>query len=261
MFISCWLWRVLHWCACLLFLPLAPSVCLPLSPSITHSARHPVAVSLFISPTVTNLHHLPVSNFPFSPPFRYLLAVALCLLLFFILHPHSPSLWRSPLFLSPSVSVLCLAYFRHHPPPSCFLLCVCCLFRLALLRSQRINPYTCQRVVEATLQLLFRPSGGTANLHIHECTHPHKHAFPRIWHVTGSAILNYFIVCSIRCFYPVHEQIWMHFMACLKWCYDRYPNISLQRRPSSVGLPTSGFHCVSLVCQKIWLPAETERHL
>ena len=80
---------------------------LPLSVSPTlsshHSPRLPVAVSLFISPSVTNLHHLPVSNFPFSPPFRYSLAVALCLFPF----SYIPTVFlrRAPLFLSPSVSV------------------------------------------------------------------------------------------------------------------------------------------------------------
>ena len=105
MFISCWMWRALHWCAYLLFLPLA-LFCLPLPLSLSshHSPRLPVAVSLFISPSVTNLHHLPVSNFPFSPPRLYSLAVALCLRLFFFPSVPTVSRWHSPLFLPP----LCL---------------------------------------------------------------------------------------------------------------------------------------------------------
>ena len=105
MFISCWMWRALHWCAYLLFLPLA-LFCLPLPLSLSshHSPRLPVAVSLFISPSVTNLHHLPVSNFPFSPPRLYSLAVALCLRLFFFPCVPTVSRWHSPLFLPP----LCL---------------------------------------------------------------------------------------------------------------------------------------------------------
>lgn len=111
---------------------LSSSSCLPHH----HSLRLPVAFSLFISPFATNLHHLPISNFPLSPPSLYSLADTLCLSLSFLISPLSPS-WRTPLFLClpPPPLLLCLAYFRHHPPPSCFLLCVCCLCRLTLLHQ------------------------------------------------------------------------------------------------------------------------------
>lgn len=204
MFISCWKWRVLHCWAYLLFLPLAPSVSLPLS--FHHSALLPVAVSLFISPSVTYLHHLHVSNFPFSPPFCYSLAVVSC----FLLYSYIATLF--PLTLPSLPLPLCLCTLSGLLPsspatPPCFLLCVCCLFRLALLHSEGINPYTCQRVVEATRQSLFRPSGGTAictytNAHNHTL-----HVFSWISHVTGSTSLRYFIVCLILCFYPVCEQM------------------------------------------------------
>lgn len=112
--------------------------------------------SLFIFLSVANLHHLTVSNFLFFPPLLYSLAVTVVFFLFFIL--NTSLLSASDAFLSSprrSLSpLLCLAYFRHRPPLSCFLLCVCCLFRLTLFSSKGMNPYTCQSAVEDTVHLL-----------------------------------------------------------------------------------------------------------
>lgn len=125
---------------------LSPHLCFLLSFSSTSW------FSLFIFPSVANLHHLTVSNFIFFLPFSI---HSLSLLSFFFLNTSllSPSdaFLSSPRSLSP---LLCLAYFRHRPPLSCFLLCVCCLFRLTLFSSKGMNPYTCQSAVEDTVHLL-----------------------------------------------------------------------------------------------------------
>lgn len=91
--------------------------------------------------------------FSFSPPFLYSLPVTV----FFFSNTSllSPS---DAFFSSSLLLLLCLAYFRHHPPLSCFLLCVCCLFRLTLCSSKGMNPYTCQSVVEDAVHLLL-PQG------------------------------------------------------------------------------------------------------
>lgn len=108
--------------------------------------------SLFIFLSVANLHHLTVSNFFFFLPFSI---HSLSLLSFFLntslLSPSDAFLSSPRRSLSP---LLCLAYFRHRPPLSCFLLCVCCLFRLTLFSSKGMNPYTCQSAVEDTVHLL-----------------------------------------------------------------------------------------------------------
>lgn len=112
--------------------------------------------SLFIFLSVANLHHLTVSNFLFFPPLLYSLAVTV--VFFFFIFLNTSLLSPSDAFLSSprrSLSpLLCLAYFRHRPPLSCFLLCVCCLFRLTLFSSKGMNPYTCQSAVEDTVHLL-----------------------------------------------------------------------------------------------------------
>lgn len=111
--------------------------------------------SLFIFLSVANLHHLTVSNFLFFLPFSI---HSLSLLSFFFFFLNTSLLSPSDAFLSsPRCSLsplLCLAYFRHRPPLSCFLLCVCCLFRLTLFSSKGMNPYTCQSAVEDTVHLL-----------------------------------------------------------------------------------------------------------
>lgn len=111
--------------------------------------------SLFIFLSVANLHHLTVSNFLFFLPF---FIHSLSLLSFFFFFLNTSLLSPSDAFLSSprrSLSpLLCLAYFRHRPPLSCFLLCVCCLFRLTLFSSKGMNPYTCQCAVEDTVHLL-----------------------------------------------------------------------------------------------------------
>lgn len=134
----CWIWRALHCCAYLLFLPF--SFYLPLSPSII--PLHFLSQSLCLFLSVTNLHHLPVSNFQFFPSLSLFTRCRSLSLSFFHTFP-TVSLERSPLFLS-LPPLLCLAYFRHHPPASCFLLCARCLFRITLCSSKRMNPYTCQ---------------------------------------------------------------------------------------------------------------------
>lgn len=84
------------------------SLLVPVSPTLCshHSPRLPVAVSLFISPSVTNLHHLPVSNFQFFPslfPFTRCRSLSLSL---FHTSPQSPS--DAPITSFPSLS-LCVS--------------------------------------------------------------------------------------------------------------------------------------------------------
>lgn len=187
------------WLLSIFIIPATCSLCF--SPTLFPSLCFTSCRSLFVYFSLCDKLASPdVSNFPFSPPFCFSLAVVSS----FLLYSYIPVLF--PLTLPSLPPPLCLCTLSGLLPsspatPPCFLLCVCCLFRLTLLHSEGINPYTCQCVVEAARQSLFRPSGGTANLHIHKCAQPH------ISHVTGSTSLKYFIVCLILCFYSVCEQM------------------------------------------------------
>ncbi len=223
------------------------SLLLAVSPTLSfhHSPWLPVAVSLFISSSVTNLHHLLVSNLPFFPSLSLFIRCRSLSLSFFI-HPH-----RLPLTLPSLPLPLCLCYFvwltsviARLPLVFCFVYVV----SLGLLScsSKGMNPHICQPVVEDTLQLLFPQAIRPANLHIHECTHPHRHAFAGILHATGYTILNSQMLL-IFCFYPVHEQ--MNTLLWFIWnTVCDFEHINSKRWPSSaVQVPFS----VSFVCQKV----------
>lgn len=133
-----------------LFLPHSPTICA----SCFHSPQLPDVLSLYFSLWQTCITWLSLIFF-FSSPSLFTRCHC-CLFFFFFL--NTSLLSPSDAFLSSprrSLSpLLCLAYFRHRPPLSCFLLCVCCLFRLTLFSSKGMNPYTCQSAVEDTVHLL-----------------------------------------------------------------------------------------------------------
>lgn len=109
------------------------------------------------------MHHLPVSNFPFSPPFLYSLAATL-----FRISPLPPPCLY---FVWLTSVIICL------PLVFCFVYVVS--FGLLFCASQgKKNPYTCQRVVEATLRRLSGPSGATAILHTHFVYTPTRACLP-----------------------------------------------------------------------------------
>lgn len=132
-----------------LFLPHSPTICA----SCFHSPQLPDVLSLYFSLWQTCITWLSLIFFFFLPFSIH----SLSLLSFFfflntsLLSPSDAFLSSPRRSLSP---LLCLAYFRHRPPLSCFLLCVCCLFRLTLFSSKGMNPYTCQSAVEDTVHLL-----------------------------------------------------------------------------------------------------------
>lgn len=169
-FISCWIRRVLHWCACLLFLPLSPSLCLPLSLSITMLDFLSQSLCLFLPLWQTGItcqsliFHFPL---PFS---AHLLSI---FVFFFFICPHSrlsssPTLCLYFVWLTSVITRLPLVF--------CFVYVVS--FGLLFCASQGKNPYTCQRAVEATLQRLFGPSGETAILLIHLVHTPTQACLP-----------------------------------------------------------------------------------
>lgn len=133
-----------------LFLPHSPTICA----SCFHSPQLPDVLSLYFSLWQTCITWLSLIFFFFLPFSIH----SLSLLSFFFFFLNTSLLSPSDAFLSSprrSLSpLLCLAYFRHRPPLSCFLLCVCCLFRLTLFSSKGMNPYTCQSAVEDTVHLL-----------------------------------------------------------------------------------------------------------
>lgn len=190
---------------CMFIILSTPSSCLrlPLCLSITLLHFLSQSLCLFLPPWQTCITCLSlIFHFPLPLSIHLL---SLFVSFFFHASPLSPS--DTPLSSSlPPSPLLCLPYFRHHPPPSCFLLCVCCLFRLTLLLQYRNESIymsaCCGRHSSASV-----PSGPTANLHIHECTHPHRHTFTGMLHVTCCTILNSFLMSLSFCFHPVHVQM------------------------------------------------------
>lgn len=174
-----------------------------LSLSFHHSPWLPVAVSLFISLCVTNLHHLPVSNFQFFPSLS-LFTRCRSLSLSFFIHSHCLPQTLPSLPLS-----LCLCYFdwltsviTRLPLVFCFVHVVSLGLLCAPVREWiHIHVSVLWKTLSSIYSL--RPSGGTANLHIHECTHPHRHAFTATLLVTGCTILplTLFKVLLITCFF------------------------------------------------------------
>lgn len=232
--------------------------------SFHHSPRLPVAVSLFISPSVTNLHHLPVSNFPLSPPFLYSLAVVLCLSLFSYI--PTASLWRSPLFISLSLHLCYFVWLTSVITRLPLVFCMLCVVSLGLLScsSKGVNPYTCQLVCCGRHFSVSIPSSHLGEQQIYTYTSAHTHTgMPSVgYYMWLAAQFSTLFECSQ--FSVSISSPWTNkytFVACLKCGLDGFPNISLQWRPSSVSKPTSAFYYVSFVCQKVWLPAETERQL
>lgn len=157
------------------------------SPTLSshHAPQLPVSVSLFISPSVTNLHHLPVSNCQFFPslsPFTCCRSLSPCFFYFFDTSPLSLS--DTPL----SVSVTLSGLLPSSPPPSCFVCVVSSDFR----KWSYIHDSVMWKTHFSLYSL--RPSGETARLYIHKCKHPHRHAFSRIVHVTSCSILLFGII-------------------------------------------------------------------
>lgn len=130
-----------------LFLPHSPTICA----SCFHSPQLPDVLSLYFSLWQTCITWLSLIFFFFLPFSIHSLSLLSFFLNTSLLSPSDAFLSSPRRSLSP---LLCLAYFRHRPPLSCFLLCVCCLFRLTLFSSKGMNPYTCQSAVEDTVHLL-----------------------------------------------------------------------------------------------------------
>lgn len=169
MFIICWIWRALHRCyAYLLFVPLTPSVYVSHSPFPSLL----LTVSLFISPSVTNLHHLPVSYFPFFPS----------LSLFTCCRSLSPSVFMHPHCLPlklPSLPLPSVFYFVWLTSVVTLLPLVFCFVYVVSLdllscSSKDIKPYTHQHVVEDTLAASV-PSGHLGEQRIYTYTSAHTH--------------------------------------------------------------------------------------
>lgn len=174
MFIRSWILRTFYSCAYLLFVSFSPFVWVSHSLFSSTSCR-----SLFVYFSLSDKLASPAcfkfSVFPL--PFSIHL-LSLFVSSFFIFWSIPTVSLPSP---PPSLSlVLCLAYFRHHRLLLVF--CFVCVVSLDLRKWIYIHDSVMWKTHFSFYSL--RPSGETAHLYIHECTHPHKHAFTCIVHVT-----------------------------------------------------------------------------
>lgn len=113
---------------CIFIIRATHSLCLCLTLSLSITLADSLFVYFSLCDKLASPACLLFSIFPLPFSIHLLsLFVSFC----FHASPLSPS--EAPLSSSSLCLLLCLAHFRRHPPPSCFLLCVCCLFRLTLL--------------------------------------------------------------------------------------------------------------------------------
>lgn len=162
-------------------------LCLPLSLPITLLDFLSQSLCLFLPLWQTCITCLSLI-FIFSPSLS-LFTRCCSLSLSFLIHPLCLPLTLTYLPLALSL-LLCLAYFRHHPPTSCFLLCVCFLFRLTLLLPKGNESIymsaCCGRHSSASI-----PSGHLGGQQIYTYTSAHTH--------TGMPSLGYYMWLVTQC--------------------------------------------------------------